>query len=308
MHFSIRILLRRARRLPIVRLFTQVQRSWYNYAPEKHVKIDDEERQSGNSSYPISRTRPVKVTRLAKMLLWAIFVLLFLVILIPYIIYKPPRAVINFFQWKYPDVLFQVPLPSTQRVVALTLDDAPSDETSKLLDVLKLYGAKATFFIIGSQIASHPGLLQRMHDEGHELGNHAWADEPSVTLPLAELERQIKEVEALVPQNSNGAKYFRPGSGFFNKALVKKVKSLGYRVVLGGIYPHDPQIHNAKVNARHVLSMVRPGGVIIMHDRRSYSAEQLTLVLEGLTDKEWKIESVGGLLKFQEDLTGKKVG
>ena len=308
MHFSIRILLRRARRLPIVRLFTQVQRSWYVSSPEKHVKIDDEERQSGNFLYPIAGKRPVRVARLTKMLLWALFALLFLVILVPYIIYKPPRAVINFLQWKYPDVLFQVSLPSTQRVVALTLDDAPSDETAKLLDVLKMYGAKATFFVIGSQVASHPGLLQRMHDEGHELGNHAWADEPSVTLPLAELERQIGEVEALLPPNSDGAKYFRPGSGFFSKKLVQKVKSLGYRIVLGGIYPHDPQIHNAKVNARHVLSMVKPGGVIIMHDRRYYSAEQLTLVLEGLADKEWKVESVGGLLQYQENLTGKGLG
>ena len=308
MHFSIRILLRGARRLPIVRLFTQVQRSLNSSSPEKHVKIDDEERQSGNNPYHIAGTRSSKVARYTKMLLLSLLTLLFLVIVIPYVIYKPPRAVISFFQWKNPDVLFQVPLPSTQRVVALTLDDAPSDETAKLLDILKKYRAKATFFIIGSQIASHPGLLQRMHDEGHELGNHAWADEPSVSLPLAELERQIKEVEALVPSNSNGAKYFRPGSGFFNKKLVQKVKGLGYQIVLGGIYPHDPQIHNAKVNARHVLSMVRPGGIIIMHDRRSYSPEQLGLVLEGLADKEWKVESVGGLIKFKEDLTGKKGG
>ena len=308
MHFSIRILLRRARRLPIVRLFTQVQRSWITSSPEKHIKIDDEERQFGENSYPITGRRPSRVARVSTMLLLGLLVLLMLILLIPYVIYKPPSSLISFFQWKYPDVLFQVPLASKHRVVALTLDDAPSDETAKILDILKKHGAKATFFIIGSQVASHPGLIQRMHDEGHELGNHAWADEPSAALPLAELERQIIEVGDMLPPNANGAKYFRPGNGFFNKKLVQKVKNLGYQVVLGGIYPHDPQIHHPKVNARHVLSMVRAGGIIIMHDRRSYSAQQLELVLEGLTDKEWKVESIGGLVKFQRDLTGKKAG
>ena len=205
-------------------------------------------------------------------------------------------------------MLWQVALPSKSRVVALTIDDAPSDQTAQMLDLLKDYGAKATFFVIGSQIGAHPGLLRRMHDEGHEIGNHAWRDEASVSLPLSELERQIKEVESLVPPNAGGVKYFRPGSGFFNKKLVDRVMDLGYRVVLGSIYPHDPQIHNPVRNAKHVLSMLRPGGIIIMHDRRSYSAEQLKLILRGMAAKEWKAVSLGGLLEIAEKAKGRKGG
>lgn len=229
------------------------------------------------------------------------FLVLFLLLVLAYTVYKPPKFVIDYLQRSYPDVLFEVDIPSSQRVVALTLDDAPSPETGRILDLLKNYNAKASFFVIGGQISGRSALLQRMHDEGHEIGNHAWADEPSVNLPLTELERQIKEVESLIPSNLNGAKYFRPGSGFFNSNLVNMVKGLGYQVVLGGIYPHDPQIHNPRRNANHVLSMVRPGGIIIMHDRRSYSADQLEFVLQGLTKKGWKIESLGGLLKIAED-------
>lgn len=192
--------------------------------------------------------------------------------------------------------------------MALTIDDAPSDQTAKMLDLLKVYSAKATFFVIGSQVAAHPDLLQRMHDEGHEIGNHAWKDEPSVSLPLSELERQIKEVESLVPSNPGSAKYFRPGSGFFNRKMVDRVVGLGYRVVLGSIYPHDPQIHNPVRNSKHVLSMLRPGGIIIMHDRRPYSAEQLELILRGMAGREWKAESLGGLLKIADAVEGKKGG
>jgi peptidoglycan/xylan/chitin deacetylase (PgdA/CDA1 family) len=242
------------------------------------------------------------------MVLLTLLILLLVVLFLAYIIYKPPHLLISFLQWENPNVLWQVSLPSTSHIVALTIDDAPSDQTAKILDLLKFYGAKATFFVIGSQIASHPNLLQRMHDEGHEIGNHAWKDEPSISLPLSELERQILEVEALLPANSGSAKYFRPGSGIFNKKMVQKVMRMGYRVVLGSIYPHDPQIHSPKMNSKHVLSMLRPGGIIIMHDRRSYSAEQLELILKGMAGKEWKAESLGGLLKIGDDVNGKKGG
>lgn len=268
--------------------------------PRKHMKIDDEEQQSGEYHDPLYRSRTGRGRM--KTFLLSLLALTLLLFLIGYIIYKPPLPVIRFLQRRYPDVLFHVPLRSNQKIVALTLDDAPSGETAKILDVLKTYGAKATFFIIGSQVASHPEILKRIHDEGHEVGNHAWADEPSIKLPLSELKKQIKEVDALLPPNpsltyKHGApKYFRPGSGLFNSKLVAMVNGLHHRVVLGSIFPFDPQIHSAKINAAHVLSMVKPGGIIIMHDRRSYSAEQVELVLKGLAAKEWEVVSLGGLL------------
>ena len=299
-------LLRRARRTTLPTPFFLIQRLFISsHSPARHIKIDDEERQSSDSSF----TRPQSLhIRVLKMILLTFLILLILVLLLAYIIYKPPYLLITFFQWKNPDVLWHVPLPSSSRVVALTIDDAPSDQTAKMLDLLKVFGAKATFFAIGSQIAAYPDLLQRMHDEGHEIGNHAWRDEPSISLPPSELERQIKEVESLVPPNSGSLKYFRPGSGFFNKKMVDRVIGLGYRVVLGSIYPHDPQIHNPARNSKHVLSMLRPGGIIIMHDRRSYSAEQLELILRGMTASEWKAESLGGLLKLADAVKGKMGG
>ncbi|KAM3084035.1 hypothetical protein ACMFMG_001857 [Clarireedia jacksonii] len=291
-------------RLGIGALIRAIRRAATRFTtvPLKHIKIDDEESAAADHNYHLPlRSRPRSLGT-ARMILLALLTLLFLVLLFAYIIYRPPKLVIDYLQWKYPDVLFHLKLPQSSRVIALTIDDAPSDETTRILDLLKIYNSKATFFVIGSQIASHPDLLRRIHDEGHELGNHAWADEPSVQLPLSELEHQIKEVEALLPPNrpTTGSKispkYFRPGSGFFSKKMVEMVRKMGYRVVLGSIYPHDPQIHYPKINAKHVLSMARPGGIIIMHDRRSYSAAEIELVLGGLKKKNYKVESIGGMI------------
>ena len=147
-----------------------------------------------------------------------------------------------------------------------------------------------------------------MHAEGHETGSHAWRDEASLSLPLTELKAQIQELDEILPGNENGEKYFRPGSGFFSKGMVEMVSRLGYRTVLGSVYPHDPQIHSAKWNARHVLSMVRPGAVVIVHDRRGYSVEEVERILKGLKEGGWRVESLGGLLKVAEEERVRKGG
>jgi peptidoglycan/xylan/chitin deacetylase (PgdA/CDA1 family) len=271
------------------------------HTPKKHIKIDDEER-ALSSDFSFSRSRPRSPrTRLLKMLLLALLTLLLILFLLAYIIYKPPKFVIDFLQWKYPSVIFQLSLPSNRKIVELTIDDAPSPYTAQILDLLKEYNAKATFFIIGSQIASHPGLLERIHAEGHETGSHAWRDEASLSLPLTDLKQQTQELEELLPVNENGEKYFRPGSGFFSKEMVEMVEGLGYRTVLGCVFPHDAQIHSAKWNSRHVLSMVRSGAVVIVHDRRGYSVEEMERILKGLQTGGWMVESLGGLLRIAEE-------
>ncbi|KAF4625052.1 hypothetical protein G7Y89_g13117 [Cudoniella acicularis] len=275
----------------------------------KHIKIDDEERGLNEGDY--HNHQGSSLARMLRLLLLLLLSLLLITSLLAFVVYRPPPFVISYLQRKYQDVLFHLPLPSDQRVVALTIDDAPSPFTGAILDLLRAHNATATFFVIGSQIAespSYPALLQRMHDEGHEVGNHAWRDEPSISLPLSELERQVLEVEKLIPANENGRKWFRPGSGFFNQQMVERLAKLGYGVALGSVYPHDAQIQLPRWNARHVLSVVRPGSVIIVHDRRGYSIEQLGIVLEGLARKKWKVVNLGTLVRIKEGLEKGKSG
>ncbi|TVY87723.1 Peptidoglycan-N-acetylmuramic acid deacetylase, partial [Lachnellula willkommii] len=226
--------------------------------PQKHIKIDDEEQQTLDSNHLLpSHPSPSPIARMAKLLLLTLLTLILLVLLLAYTIYKPPPLLINLLQHKYSPVIFHLPLPPAHRTLALTIDDAPSDHTPAILDLLSKHHATATFFIIGSQAQSNPSLIRRIHDAGHELGNHAWNDEPSISLPLSELERQVKDVDALLPENANasGLKFFRPGSGFFTREMVRLLKGLGYRIALGSVYPHDAQIKSARWNAAHVLSM-----------------------------------------------------
>lgn len=221
-----------------------------------------------------------------------------------YMIYKPPAFLISYFQRRWPDVLFQI--SATSKVVALTIDDAPSDHTDKIMEVLKANGAKATFFVIGSQVAGREDILKRLVLNGNELGNHAMHDEPSRSLSDSALSVEIQTVDKMIQDAYSATsipappKYFRPGSGFFSERMRKIVSSLDYRIVLGGIYPHDPQIPYWNINARHILSMLRPGGIVICHDRRSWTLPMLQKVLPEMKRRGYRVVTVTELLNEEQ--------
>ena len=217
-----------------------------------------------------------------------------------YMVYKPPSFLVRYFQRRWPDVLWRV--STSSKIVALTIDDGPSEYTNEIMQILKANGATATFFIIGSQVARHEAVLQDLIRDGNELGNHAMHDEPSRSLSDATLDDQIQSVEEMLHKAYAAVdaqpppKLFRPGSGFFSGRMRNTLSRLGYRLVLGSIYSHDPQIPFWRINASHILSMLRPGGIIICHDRRSWTAPMLRIVLPKIRRKGYRIVTVTELL------------
>lgn len=222
-----------------------------------------------------------------------------------YLIYKPPPSVIRYFQRRWPDILFHH--PTTEKIVALTIDDTPSPHTQEIFDLLNMNDATATFFVIGGQIHSHEETLVELVRGRNELGNHAMRDEPSRALSEAMLEQQIRDVHAMlhdiyhVAGQKEGPEnwLFRPGSGFFSSRMRRLVSRLGYQLVLGDVFPHDPQVPFAWLNARHILSMVRPGCIIICHDGREWTVPMLRMVLAELRHRGYHIVTVSELLKAE---------
>ncbi|KAK3952047.1 hypothetical protein QBC32DRAFT_342396 [Pseudoneurospora amorphoporcata] len=293
------------------------------------------------------RTRRARMATLILLLL-----VLPLVLVLPfYTIYKPPSSLIKYFSRRWTDVLWRLWLPPHRKIVALTIDDTPSDHTLDILAALKAGGAYATFFVIGEQVRGREDILREIVRQGHELGNHGMHDEMARELGNEELEKQMREVEGMIrgayeaegrvwPPRSGSSgsgsgspashaertsthgtdgtdtrtreggtvedkviegKYYRPGSGFFSERMLTLVRKLGYRLVLGSIYPHDAQIGYAWLNARHILSMLSPGGIIICHDRRSWTPPMLRNVLPEMQRRGYKAVTVSQLL---EEATG----
>jgi peptidoglycan/xylan/chitin deacetylase (PgdA/CDA1 family) len=151
--------------------------------------------------------------------------------------------------------------------IALTFDDGPDPEyTPRLLDLLKRYNVKATFFVLGSKAEQYPELIIRMHKEGHLLGVHNYVHRTNALMSpwkvRGQLEHTIRTIEKIV-----GVKpvHYRPPWGIFN--LFDILLFRRFRVVLWSIIVGDwVSRGGAQKIKKRLLANVRNGDVIVLHD------------------------------------------
>ena len=117
--------------------------------------------------------------------------------------------------------------------IALTIDDGPHPATTPdLLRVLRRHNAQATFFLIGERAQCRPDLVRRIAADGHEMADHLMHDEPSIRLPAAEFRRQLTQVHELLAPFGDVV-FFRPGSGWFTRRMLRDAAAQGYACALG---------------------------------------------------------------------------
>jgi peptidoglycan-N-acetylglucosamine deacetylase len=207
-----------------------------------------------------------------------------------------PYLVVSPLSGRERDVLFFV--PKATKVVALSIDDAPSPATEHILTALKLNNAKATFFIIGHHARADSAGLARIAAAGHELGNHLYTDRASARLSIQEFATELKSTDTIIRKYQR-PKWFRPGSGWYTRAMLDTAKTLGYRCVLGSVYPFDPHIRSASFSRRFIEYTVRPGSIIILHDgpeRGMRTARVLSELLPRLRADGYRVVSIGDLV------------
>lgn len=183
--------------------------------------------------------------------------------------------------------------------VALTIDDGPDPVASpRILDVLDRHGARATFFLITERVPGNEAVLERMLDEGHEIGNHMTRDEASISLPSEAFERDLLAAHEVLSRFA-AQRWFRPGSGYFNREMLKIAERHGYTTVLGSAYPFDSEIPSTSFAERHILANVRPGSIIILHDvgdRGLRAAATLEAILPELAARGLEVTTLSGLI------------
>ncbi len=163
-----------------------------------------------------------------------------------------------------PEVLYFV--DTTEPVVALTMDDGPARETTlQILRLLERFDARATFFLISGQIPGNEGVVAKIVEQGHEIGNHLTRDTPSVRLSPAEFEDALLEAHEVLHEFAS-LRWARPAGGWFNESMLNIMSGHGYRCALASVYPYDPHIPFTGYIVWQVLRNTRPGAVIALHD------------------------------------------
>jgi peptidoglycan/xylan/chitin deacetylase (PgdA/CDA1 family)/sulfur carrier protein ThiS len=187
-----------------------------------------------------------------------------------------------------------------EKAVALTFDDGPSPQyTPRILAVLTKLRVRATFFVIGYLAEANPDLVRQELRLGMTVGNHSY-NHPEVP-PFAQLPPQLLGDEiALGGQvlSRLGARprLFRPPGGSTSPRLVRAAAALGQRVVLWSVDPADWRPgSSAKEITKRVLSAVRPGSIVILHDgggNRSATLAALPAIVRGIRQRGLQLVSL----------------
>ncbi len=229
-------------------------------------------------------------------ILWPTGILLAFLLLMSVALVLQSRFAIKQLAIHNPEVLFFV--ETDQKVLALTIDDAPSSLlTPSILDILEEHDIRATFFVIGEHAAGQELLIKRMKAAGHELGNHMVRDEASIQLSEEEFEENLLAVEKLIGP-LGAIKWCRPGSGWFSPEMVEIAHLLGYRCCLGSIYPLDNKIRNPDLIRHAVLARMQPGAVLVLHEgdvSRQYIVPLLKKLIPDLKAKGYRFLTVSEL-------------
>ena len=187
--------------------------------------------------------------------------------------------------------------------VALTFDDGPSGHTSKLLYILKEKNAKATFYVLGSQVSKRPDLLRRMKNEGHQIGNHTWSHVDLTKISPEQIEQEISKTDEVI-KNVIGSSTdtVRPPYGSANSGVLTKFKELGKSSILWSVDTRDWLDRNSQIVCSRAVSLARSGSVILLHDIHATSVDAIPCIVDGLKKQGYELTTVDELLP--EKVTG----
>lgn len=189
-----------------------------------------------------------------------------------------------------------------KKVIALTFDDGPHPkETDKVLDVLKKYDVKATFFIAGKHANWYPKPLIRASEEGHEIGNHTFTHPDISNLSSTQIQSEIKQCEdILVKLTGKKPTLFRPPYGSYRKeALAQIAKDSGYKIILWTtIDARDWQNPPASKIASTITENAKNGDIILLHDYATdNTVEALEILIPEMQSKGFEFVTVSELLE-----------
>ncbi|RBP95969.1 cellulose synthase/poly-beta-1,6-N-acetylglucosamine synthase-like glycosyltransferase [Cytobacillus firmus] len=197
---------------------------------------------------------------------------------------------------------------SSKKEIVLTFDDGPDPAyTPKILDILKRYKVKGTFFIVGENAMMHPQLVNRIYDEGHEIGNHTFTHPDITSITPSRLRMELNATQRLIQGiTGHSTTLFRPPyiadtelSTRKEQLPIMEAQKLGYTMVGQSIDSGDWQGSSADELVDRTLDQLSEGNVILLHDAggdRSKTVEALPVIIETLKGRGYTFTTTAGLI------------
>ena len=189
-------------------------------------------------------------------------------------------------------------IPNNEKKIYLSFDDGPIPEvTPWVLNVLKQYNVKATFFCIGDNVRKYPEVFKQIISEGHQIANHSFNHLNGWKTDSKKYIENVIEAENEISKLTNSSlKLFRPPYGKIKPNQSYKLRKLGFKIIMWDIISKDYDVNLLPINCElNVIQNVSSGSIIIFHDSKKAS-KNLSGSLPSVIEKLQKAGYTFGLL------------
>lgn len=177
-------------------------------------------------------------------------------------------------------------LNTIEKKVLLTFDDGPHANTVKVLEVLKKHDVKAVFFIIGKNIVGNETILKQIVEDGHQIGNHSFSHHNFIDLwSTKKVTEDFASCQKLIEEYQANTTLFRPPYGVTNPNIFRAVKTLNLQSTGWNVRSYDTSIKDVEKIKQRVVSQLKPGAIILLHDRLDFMPELLETLIPAIKEK-----------------------
>lgn len=184
-------------------------------------------------------------------------------------------------------------IDSKKPVVALTFDDGPSKYTEEIINILKSYNVKATFFILGNKVDAYQDILRKSIENQNELGNHSYNHKWLSKLSVGDLTYQIDKTQEIIKEKLNYTpKYLRPTYGSVTNRIRKNTN---LEIVLWTVDTKDWKYHDANKIIEQATTNIKDEDIILMHDIFDRTKDSLKTIIPKLLDQGFQFVTISEL-------------
>lgn len=185
------------------------------------------------------------------------------------------------------------------------------DYTDKLLEEMKKYNVRCTFFMVEFWTTKYPEYVKKINDNGHEIGTHSATHKYMSKLNEKEIREELstssKAIEEIIGKK---VEVFRPPYGDYNNLLIDTAMDMGLYSIQWDVDSLDWKNLSAEEITRRVTSKVQNGSIILCHNNGLHTAEALPLIFEKLCGEGYQFVPVGELIykdNYSVDSNGRQI-
>lgn len=182
-------------------------------------------------------------------------------------------------------------------MIALTFDDGPNYNTNKIIDILNNFKVKATFFVLGQNIEGHEEILTKMANNNLEIGNHTYSHKLLTKMSPEKIQEEVNKTNDLITNiTSKQPTLLRTSYGSFTKKIRS---SVDMPIIIWNIDTLDWKYHSSERIANSILSKVKDGDIILMHDIYNATANALEIAIPKLLEQGYQLVTVSELFYYK---------